>query len=95
MQDYVKQQTDVKRVMLPIFDKLSRREHLTKSEAELGARILFDGLTQGSSNVCELLIGFFGALTIKDATLDELAGMATAMEATKQFTFHFNVDNRS
>jgi len=92
VQDYVKQQTDVKRVMLPIFDKLSRREHLTKSEAELGARILFDGLTQGSSNVCELLIGFFGALTIKDATLDELAGMATAMEATKQFTFHFNVD---
>ena len=93
MQDNIKQPTDLKREMLPLFDKLSRKEQLTKSEAEAGARIIFEGLAGGWSNICELLIAYFGALTIKDTTADELAGMATAMEETKRFKFHFNVDD--
>jgi len=78
--------------MFPIFDKLSRREQLTISEAELGARTIFDGLAEGWSDICELLIAFFGGLTVKDPTLDELTGMATAMEATKRFRFQFGAD---
>jgi len=92
VQDYVKQPTNLKKTMLPIFDKLSRREHLTKDDAELGARIIFEGLTQDWPNIAELLVAFFGGLTINDPTLEELTGMATAMEATKRFTFRFNVD---
>ena len=74
-----------------VFDKLSRRENLGVTEAEFAAKIVLDGLTGNSPNICELLIAFFGGLTIKDPTLDELTGMAAAMEATKKFRFRFNV----
>ena len=83
---------DVKKLLFPIFDKLSRRENLTVSEAELTAKTILDGLANNWSDICELLIAFFGGLTIKDPTLDELTGMAAAMEATKQFRFRFNAN---
>jgi anthranilate phosphoribosyltransferase len=83
---------DVKKLLFPVFDKLSKRENLTASEAELTAKTILGGLANNWSDICELLIGFFGGLTIKDPTLDELTGMATAMEATKQFRFRFNAN---
>ena len=92
MQDYGNQPSELKKAIVPIFDKLSRREQLTNSEAELGARTIFEGLTEGWSDIGELLIAFFGGLTIKDPTLDELTGMAAAMEATKEFRFQFSAD---
>ena len=91
MQDS-KQSTNLKTVLFPIFDKLSRREELTTAEAELGAKTILEGLGDDWSNICELLIAFFGGLTVKDPTLDELTGMAAAMEATKKFRFHFTAD---
>lgn len=91
MQDYSKRPTELKKALFPIFDKLSKRE-LTNSEAELGARTIFEGLAEGWTNIPELLIAFFGGLTIKDPTLDELIGMASAMEATKRFRFQFSAD---
>lgn len=78
--------------LLPVFEKLSRREDLTQIEAEFVAKTVFEGLASGSHNICELLIAFFGGLTIKNPTLDELTGMSAAMEGTKKFTFRFNVN---
>lgn len=78
--------------LFQVFDRLSRREDLSPSDAEFAAKTIFDGLAQNSAGISELLIGFFGGLTIKGPTLDELVGMAAAMESTKGFVFHFNVD---
>lgn len=75
-----------------VFDKLSRREDLAVTEAEFAAKTILDGLAGNSPGICELLIAFFGGLTIKNPTLDELTGMAAAMEATKTFRFCFNVN---
>ena len=75
-----------------VFNKLSRREDLTVNDAEFAAKTILDGLTNNSPNICELLIAFFGGLTVKEPTLDELTGMATAMEATKKFRFCFKVE---
>lgn len=81
----------VKDRLFRVFDKLAKRENLAITEAEFAARTVLDGLASNSPNICELLIAFFGGLTIKDPTLDELTGMAAAMEATKKFRFRFNV----
>jgi anthranilate phosphoribosyltransferase len=77
---------------LPIvFRKLSNREDLTAEEAKLAAGKILDDLANNRSDTLALLVAFFGGLTIKGSTIDELTGMAAAMEATKGFTFHFNV----
>jgi len=76
--------------LFQVFNKLSKREDLTINDAEFAARTILDGLTNNSPNICELLIAFFGGLTVKEPSLDELTGMAAAMEATKKFKFQFN-----
>jgi anthranilate phosphoribosyltransferase len=75
-----------------VFDSLSRHEDLTASEAEFAARVILDGLAGNPFHISDLLIAFFGSLTVKDPTLDELTGMAAAMERTKEFRFQFNVN---
>jgi anthranilate phosphoribosyltransferase len=74
-----------------VFDDLSKHRDLALTEAEFAAKVIFDGLAGNRVDVCDLVMAFFGGLTIKDPTLDELAGMAAAMEATKRFRFQFNV----
>ncbi len=83
---------NLKNRMREVFDKLSRREDLKSDETEFVTKTILDGLTDRSSDVADLLVAFFGGLTIKEPTVDELASMAAAMEATKKFRFRFNVD---
>jgi anthranilate phosphoribosyltransferase len=83
---------NLKNRLREVFDKLSRREDLKPDETELVTKTILDGLTDRSPDITELLVAFFGGLTIKEPTIDELASMAAAMEATKKFRFRFNVD---
>lgn len=76
--------------LFQVFDNLSKHEDLASGDAEFAAKIILDGLASNRSDVSDLLVAFFGGLTIKDPTLDELTGMAAAMEATKKFRFRFN-----
>ena len=94
MQDSTSQFTeiDLKNRLFRVFDKLSKHEDLAPREAEFAAKVILDGLTNNRFDVSDLLIAFFGGLTIKDPTLNELTGMAAAMEATKEFRFHFNAN---
>ena len=73
---------DSKKRLHRVFDTLSKHQDLEPAEAEFAARIIFDGLATNRFDVSDLLIAFFGGLTIKEPTLDELKGMAAAMEAT-------------
>lgn len=75
-----------------VLGRLSRREDLAPTEAEFAAKVILNGLADNRFDICDLLIAFFGGLTIKDPTLGELTGMAAAMEATKKFKFHFNAN---
>jgi anthranilate phosphoribosyltransferase len=75
-----------------IFVKLSKRENLGMNEAEAAAGLILNGLVGNQPGTNELLIAFFGGLTIKEPTVEELAGMAAAMETTKKFRFRFNVN---
>lgn len=75
-----------------VFDKLSRHQHLTISEAETAASCILNDLTNNVPDTPALLTAFFGGLTIKEPTIDELTGMAVAMEATKRFKFQFNAN---
>ena len=74
-----------------VFSKLSKGENLTTSEAEIAASCILDDLSRNLPETPVLLTAFFGGLTIKEPTIDELTGMAAAMEATKRFNFQFNV----
>ncbi|MGP8070330.1 MAG: hypothetical protein ACLP5V_10615 [Candidatus Bathyarchaeia archaeon] len=83
---------NLKNRLREVFDKLSRREDLKPDETKFVTKTILDGLTDRSPDITELLVAFFGGLTIKEPTIDELASMAEAMEATKKFRFRFNVD---
>jgi len=89
--NYQAREFDSKNCLSHIFDKLSKHEDLTIAEAEIGAGRILDDLARNTPDTLALLTAFFGSLTIKDPTVDELAGMAAAMEATKRFKFDFNV----
>ncbi len=80
------------KLLLSIFRKLSRRENLDANEAESTVGTILGGLIENRPGTSELLVAFFGGLTIKEPTVEELAGMAAAMEATKRFRFRFDVD---
>lgn len=83
---------NLKNRLREVFDKLSRRQDLKSDETQLVTKTILDRLTDRSADITELLVAFFGGLTIKEPTIDELASMAAAMEATKKFRFRFNVD---
>lgn len=74
-----------------VFSKLSNGEELTSNETKFAAGRILDDLSDNRPDTLALLVAFFGGLTIKGATIEELTGMAAALEATKRFTFHFNV----
>jgi anthranilate phosphoribosyltransferase len=83
---------DKKNRLSLVFDKLSRHEDLTISEAETAASYILNDLTDSVPDTPALLTAFFGGLTIKEPTIDELTGMAVAMESTKRFKFQFKVE---
>ena len=71
----------MKRDLSKVFDKLSNREDLTADETEFAAGRILDDLTNNRSDTLALLVAFFGGLTMKGPTIEELTGMAVAMEA--------------
>jgi anthranilate phosphoribosyltransferase len=73
------------------FDKLARRENLSLQEIQLAAGAIFEVLTNRSQDYLMLTTAFFGALTVKKPCIDELIGLAKAMEKTKTVNFHFNI----
>ncbi len=75
-----------------IICKLSACKNLNRQETEFAATKIFDSLTNNKPNTLALLVAFFGGLTIKKPSVDELVGMAEAMDATKAFKFHFNLN---
>jgi len=75
----------------PILRKLMRREDLSLDEGKEAARRIFSLLEKGWEETPVLMAGFFGGLTTKGATVDELAAMASAMEDSKSFRFQFDV----
>jgi anthranilate phosphoribosyltransferase len=83
---------DHKNRLFRVFTTLSKHEDLAPGEAEFAAKVILDGLTNNRFDISDLLIAFFGALTIKDPTLNELTEMAAAMEATKKFRFQFHAN---
>ena len=83
---------DLKNRLFRVFDSLSKHEDLATAEAEFAAKVILDGLAGNRFDISDLLMTFFGGLTIKGPTLDELTGMAAAMEATKKFRFDFNAN---
>lgn len=56
----------------------------------MSASCILNDLTNNVPDTPALLTAFFGGLTIKEPTIDELTGMAVAMEETKRFKFQFN-----
>ena len=86
------QDSNDKKRLFRVFETLSKREDLAPGEAEFAAKLIFEGLASNRFDISDLLIAFFGGLTIKDPTLSELAEMAAAMESTKKFKFRFNAN---
>ncbi len=78
--------------MLDIFSKLAEGQDLTLQEAQTAAAKIFSALSNNEPNNLALMIGFFGALTIKKPSVAELIGTAKAMDETKTVKFRFNVD---
>jgi len=74
-----------------IFNKLSNREDLTHNEAKDVVIKIFDDLVHNKPGAPALMIAFYGSLTVKEPALEELTGMADALERTKKFKFHFDV----
>jgi anthranilate phosphoribosyltransferase len=75
-----------------IITKLSIGRNLSAFEAEYAAKIIFDSLTNNQPDTLSLLSTYFGGLTKKKPTVDELVGMVKAMDATRTFAFQFNND---
>ncbi len=71
---------------------LSQGTDLSQSEAEIAAKEIFENLADGKPNMLPVLVAFFGGLTIKRPSIDELAGMVKAMDSTRGFEFNFKVD---
>jgi anthranilate phosphoribosyltransferase len=78
--------------MHEIFSKLADSKNLTQQEAQTAASKIFTALSKNEPNNIALLTTFFGALTIKKPSVNELIGTAIAMEKTKTTNFNFNVD---
>jgi anthranilate phosphoribosyltransferase len=77
-----------------IITQLSHGENLTNLQTQSVAQTLFTQLTQNKhpTDILPLMVAFFGGLTIKKPTVDELSGMVKAMDATRTSTFQFNTD---
>lgn len=78
--------------MSEIFGKLANRVNLTQQETQIAADRVFTALTNEEQDNLALVVAFFGALTIKKPSIDELVGTAKAMEKTKLVDFRFKID---
>ncbi|XHH10524.1 MAG: hypothetical protein ACFCUE_07815 [Candidatus Bathyarchaeia archaeon] len=78
--------------MREIFSKLAVGRDLTQKEAQTAATKIFSALSSNEPDYLTWLTVFFGSLTIKKPSINELIGTAKAMEATKTVSFHFNVN---
>ncbi|MEM3736895.1 MAG: hypothetical protein QXJ75_02215 [Candidatus Bathyarchaeia archaeon] len=76
----------------PILVKIMRKEDLTLNEAKEAANRLFCLLKEERAEAQVLVASFFGGLTVKGVTVDELAGMASAVDESKLFKFQFDVN---
>jgi len=74
----------------PILAKITRRENLSSDEGREAAQRIFTLLEEGRAETPLLIASFFGGLTVKGATVDELASMASAMEDSKLFKLQFD-----
>ena len=72
--------------------KLATNESLTQQEAQTVAYRIFTSLSNREQDSLALVTAFFGALTIKKPSPEELIGTAKAMEETKTVNFRFNVN---
>lgn len=88
----VHNQPQIKADLSQILSKLSHKENLSSLEAQYAAKTIFDHLENNKPDTLRLLSAYFGGLTLKKPTVDELAGMVKAMGVTRAFTFHFNTD---
>jgi anthranilate phosphoribosyltransferase len=75
-----------------IFSKLAISKNLTQQEAQTVASKIFTDITNKAPNNLALLTAFFGALTIKKPSVEELIGTVKAMEKTKGINFQFKVN---
>ena len=75
-----------------VFGKLVNRKNLTRQEAQTVAYSVFSALTNNEPDNLVLATAFFGALTIKQPCVDELVGIAKAMEKTRTVDFRFKID---
>ncbi len=75
-----------------IIEKIVQHKNLELNEAEEATFKIFKYLEEGKPETTFILSIFFGCLTLKGLTVEELVGMSLAMEKTKPFTFRFNVE---
>ncbi len=75
----------------PILAKLVRRENLTFEEVEEATFRLLKLIEKRDPEAPVVMTGFFGSLTSKGPTVQELAAMSSAMERTKRVRFNFSV----
>jgi len=78
--------------MYEIFSKLALSENLSQHEAQMVASKIFATLTTDEPNGLAFSTAFFGALTIKKPSVEELIGIAKAMDKTKTVNFNFKID---
>ncbi|MGQ9543161.1 MAG: hypothetical protein ACUVTM_03595 [Candidatus Bathyarchaeia archaeon] len=76
---------------LPIMTKLAHREDLSIEEAEEATFRVLRLIERGDQAAPLLMAGFFGGLTSKGPTLDELAAMHSGMERTRRVNVKFTV----
>jgi len=74
-----------------ILGKLVQHENLSVEEAKNSARKIFACLEERGSEIPTVLASYFGCLTMKGPTVDELAGMCSAMEDTMTHRFNFDI----
>ena len=74
-----------------ILNRLGTKKNLTAEEAQFVANKVFEDLKNNSSESLFNMIALFGGLTTKGVTVEELTGIASAIEATKNHMFCFDV----
>ncbi|MBS7625986.1 hypothetical protein KEJ51_02940 [Candidatus Bathyarchaeota archaeon] len=76
---------------LPIIRKLVCKEDLSIDEAEEATFRILRLIERGDAATPLLMVGFFGGLTFKGPTIDELAAMYSGMERTRRVTLRLGV----
>lgn len=76
----------------PILSKLVQKKDLTFNEVEEATFRILKLIEKRDLNVPLLMASFFGSLSSKGPTVEELAGMSSAMEKTKRVRFSFAVN---